>query len=429
MLLASVFGTSGFTKGLTPPDIAFFSKLGGIDSVKLIRDTEYGSKIYELWFRQQIDHNNLELGTFPQRVLFEHRDYVLPVVVVIEGYSIHSLRPSEPAKLLNANQLTIEHRFFAKSRPTDSIPWGKLNIFNAANDHHAIIQTFKPFYKNKWVSTGISKGGQAAIFHRFFFPEDVDVSIPYVAPVNYSDIDDRVFLFLDTVSTPECRQRIFNFQVELFKRKQQLMSNFRQEIAAKNWSFPMSVDSAYDLSVFEFSFAWWQWGNGRCNEIPETTAHDTILYNYFSKSGAADFFTIKGIETNLPFFYQALTEIGMYGYETRPFQNYTSLKGIVGFEFTLPEGYRSTKFNPNPMRKVDEWVKTKGNTMLYIYGGFDAWSSTAAQPGTDTNSFRFFNPAGNHATRIASFPNQMQDSIVRILGNWLEMEIDPPYKK
>ncbi len=410
------------------PGIAFLSQLKGVDSVALFRQTDYGTVVYELWFRQKINHRDPESGYFPQRVLFEHRDFNAPVVVVLEGYSIFSARLSEPAKLLNANQLTIEHRFFAHSRPMDSIPWSNLTILNAATDQHAIIEVFKPLYKGKWVSTGISKGGQATIFHRYFFPNDVDVSIPYVAPLNYSDKDERVFLFLDTVGTPECRQRIYQFQIELFKRKHRLLDMFQSEMKSRNWTFAMGIDSAFDLSVFEFSFAWWQWGTGHCNEIPDSVESDSVLFAYFSKSGAAEFFTTKGIEENRPFFYQALTEIGMYGYKTELFTEYTSLRGSVGFEFTLPAGYSNVTFNPLFMRQIDEWVKTQAPQMLFIYGGSDAWSATAAQPGQQTGSKRFFNPGGNHASRIKNFPEPMQESILMTLEQWLDVKIAPQYK-
>ena len=32
------------------------------------------------------------------------------------------------------------------------------------------------------LATGISKGGQATMFYRSYFPDDVDISVPYVAP-------------------------------------------------------------------------------------------------------------------------------------------------------------------------------------------------------------------------------------------------------
>ena len=173
---------------------------------------------YELFFTQPLDHKDPESPEFTQRVVVNHAGYDRPVVVQIEGYSLFSKNRSELGRLLNANEIIIEHRFFAESKP-DSMDWSKLNIWQAATDHHKIIQAFKKLYPGKWVSTGISKGGQATIFHRRFYPEDVDVSIPYVAPVNLSDEDFRVYDFLDSVGTPTCRNRIYEFQRTLFKKK------------------------------------------------------------------------------------------------------------------------------------------------------------------------------------------------------------------
>ena len=78
-------------------------------------------------------------------------------------------------------------------------PWQYLTIKQAAADHHAIIQTLKAklYPRSKWVTTGISKGGQTTIFHRYFYPEDADVSVPYVAPLNLKEVDPRIERFLN----------------------------------------------------------------------------------------------------------------------------------------------------------------------------------------------------------------------------------------
>ena len=46
---------------------------------------------------------------------------------------------------------------------------------------------------------GISKGGQTTIFHRYFYPADVDISVPYVAPLNLEYVDPRLDKFLNRV--------------------------------------------------------------------------------------------------------------------------------------------------------------------------------------------------------------------------------------
>ena len=154
----------------------------------------------EIEFKQPVNHKNPSGEKFTQRVILNHAGYDRPTVVKIEGYGLYTKDRGELAKLLDANQIIIEHRFFKESKP-DSLDWEYLNIWQAATDHHKVIKAFKDLYPGKWVSTGISKGAQATIFHRKFYPEDVHVSVPYVAPLNFSDEDRRVYDFLEKVGT------------------------------------------------------------------------------------------------------------------------------------------------------------------------------------------------------------------------------------
>ena len=234
-LVAFVFAGCNSKPGSVQEVLA---RISSIDSLKQIEgDTTLFAESWELWFSMPLDHNNPKAGKFPLRVVYNHKDFESPMVIAIEGYKIYSHWATEPAQLLNANQINIEHRFFENSRPKDSIPWQYLNIYQAATDHHTVIKSFKPFYKGKWVATGISKGGQATIFHRYFYPNDVDVSIPYVAPLNSSSEDTRVYSFLRTVGTPACRDRVRAFQEELFKRKEDLMPLLEQHANERDYTF------------------------------------------------------------------------------------------------------------------------------------------------------------------------------------------------
>lgn len=411
--------------------LAFFScaektelekKLGAIKDIELSKlesDSIY-SETYELWYTQPIDHNNPSSKKFKQRVIVNHVGSDRPTVVILEGYSIYTTKAGELSKLLNANQITIEHRFFADSRP-DSIPWSYLTIKQAAADQHQIIESLKKIYPNKWVSTGISKGGQTTIYHRRFYPDDVDASIPYVAPLNFSNEDERVYHFLKNVGTKECRNKIYQFQLSLFENKEKLMPLVESYAAEKDYTFSMGIDRAFDLSVLEYSFAFWQWC-GNCDSIPTKDATVEEIFKNYKSVNPISFFDDKGVEYNRPFFYQALTEIGMYGYEVEPFKQYLKDTSNITFEFTLPEGVNS-RFDTSAMRDIDRWVKAEGNNMLYIYGQNDAWSSTAVEPSATTNAVKMVNPGGCHGTRIKSFPEEMQDSIYSVLENWLDVEI------
>jgi hypothetical protein len=394
------------------------AEIATIDSLKQIEGDTLFLETWELWFSQPVDHNNPEGERFPHRVIYSHKSFDNPMVIVIEGYKIFSLYASEPTILTSANQITIEHRFFEKSRPFDSIPWEFLNIYQAATDQHKVIQQFKPFYKAKWISTGISKGGQATIYHRYFYPNDVDISIPYVAPLNFSSEDERVYSFLENVSTPECRERVRAFQEELFKRKDRLMPLLEMHAKNNGYTFEFGLSRAFDVNVLEYSFAFWQWSGMDCSHIPSTSAIDVEVFNHWTRVAPFDFIEDKGIEANRPFFYQAMTEIGMYGYELENWRKYLDDDSNITFDFTMPKGH-SAFFNPEPMQDVNEWVENSGNYMLYIYGEYDPWSATAVNLSDKTNAVKFVNPKGDHTTRIKSFPPQMQEEIYSTLESWL----------
>ena len=57
----------------------------------------------------------------------------------------------------------------------------------------------------------MSKGGQTLYFKRFY-PNDVNAAVPYVAPVNLAAEDPRIYMFLNSVGTEECRDKIKQFQ-------------------------------------------------------------------------------------------------------------------------------------------------------------------------------------------------------------------------
>lgn len=398
------------------------SRISSIDSLKPIQGDTLFAETWELWFSQPLDHKNPKSELFPLRVVYNHMGFDKPVIIAIEGYTIYSHWATEPAIILNANQINIEHRFFQNSRPKDSIPWAYLDIYQAATDQHKVIKSFKPYFNSKWVSTGISKGGQATIFHRYFYPNDVDISIPYVAPLNFSSEDKRVYSFLDNVGTPECRDRVKTFQRELFMRKSRLMPMLQELAATKNYKFDFGLDRAYDVNALEYSFAFWQWSGLDCSQIPPASASDSEIFNHWVRVASFDFIEDKGVWESQPFFYQAMTEIGMYGYEVEPWRDFLADTVNITFDFTMPKGHTAV-FNPESMQKVSQWIQSEGNYMLYIYGEYDPWSATAVVPSSATKSAIFFNPRGDHTTRIHSFPVEMQDSIYAILENWLNLTI------
>jgi hypothetical protein len=382
-------------------------------------------RVFEIQVKQPLDHHHPKRGSFTQRIFLSHIDATRPVVLVTEGYAAMRNYTSEPAWLLEANQIIVEHRYFGRSVPDSSIfDWKYLTIEQAANDHHKIVEIFRKLYTGKWINTGVSKGGQTTMYHRYFFPEDVDVSVPYVGPLNFSVEDPRIYLFLDTVATPECRRKIHNFQVRMLEDRDTMFPWFKRAADTRNLDFTrITPEQAFEYCVLEYSFAFWQYGRWECDEIPGASVPDEACFEHFMDVINMVYFSDQGIRVYEPFFYQAMTEIGYYGYELDEFGNL--LKHVTNpiFTFAAPQGI-DLDFNPEIMKDVQEFLWTRGHHFIYIYGASDTWSATSVDIGTETNAIKIYQPGGAHGTRIRNLDESRQKRIVDTLGRWLEMEIN-----
>ena len=419
--LAFVFLSTGRNSSDEPSTLEIFLKsIPGAKVEKMLPD-EYGHAGYEVLIPQPTDHNQPGGKKFYQRFVVRHAGFNKPVVVVLEGYQIWSDRPYELSMMLDANQITIEHRIIGKSAQK-KIPWEYLSIWQAANDHHAIIQTMKKVYSGKWVSTGISKGGQTTLFHRRFFPNDVDVSVCYVAPLNFSREDSRLDHFLDTMGSSQCRASIRAFQRAVLSRKAQMAALLSEVAVERNWSFSVGKERAVELAVLEYPFAFWQWGMIKCNEIPDSTASDSLLFAHLMRSDAISMFTDEEIKRYQPFYYQAMTELGMYHYRVTPFREFLEDTSEITFHFMLPREV-NVSYQSEVMQDIDNWLQENGRQMLFIYGQYDTWSATGVQLRCHSGAYKFVCPGGSHRTRIMSFEPALRDSIFHVLSRWLKMEV------
>jgi hypothetical protein len=77
------------------------------------------------------------------------------------------------------------------------------------------------------------------------------------------------------------------------------------------------------------------------------------------------------------------------------------------------------------MREVNNFLQTKGNNIIYVYGEYDPWSASAIDliPGK-TNSLKMVHKGGNHKTRIKSFNLKEKELIYSSLEEWLGIRID-----
>jgi len=400
-------------------------KLSKIEGVNFITETgdETYNQCFKLEIEQPLNHHVKGGYTFKQKVYLYHFDLTRPTVIFFNGYSINTPYVSELAKIIGANQVYVEHRFFGDSKPKN-YDWNYLNIEQAAADYHRIIKILKQIYKGKWLSTGISKGGQTVMFHSFYYPKDVDVSVPYVAPLNFSAQDERLINFFDKVGTKECREKINNFQKLLLKNKDKLLPAFKKNAENKEYSFKiLGIEKAYEYMVLEYEFAFWQWQFSSCEEIPTKIDDAEKIIEHIEKNDAISFFSDESIESFRPFFYQALTEIGFYTYNINTLKKLLVYADNPDFNFTMPKGIEA-KFNDTLMQSVNNYIQNDANNFIYIYGGSDPWSAPAVELiKGKTNSFKMVKKDGSHRTRINSFSNDKKNRIIDSLKVWLDIDI------
>ena len=406
-------------------EVSNFEKLASIKNVVSIEKREpinHFDENYEIWFEQPIDHSDLSKGTFRQRVFLGYENDTLPVIVELRGYGIGSESAGELTTHYKANQLTIEHRYFNNSRPAE-IDWNTLTIENAAKDQAIIIDAIrKKLYPDvKFISTGISKGCQTTMAHRRYFPNNVDASVCYVGPLNYQREDPRVYKFLNTVSTEEDRKKVKDFQELCFQNRDALLNMMKKVGEEKGMSWEFGVDKAIDYTILEYSFAFWQWGIP-VNVIPNGNVSVEEIYNHLINVVGYDFFEEKAVDDLQPYFWAALTEQGIYGYETAPFKKYLNTEEIYKFDWAFPDGI-TKEYDYKPMQDIKTFLDTSAEKMLFIYGEYDAWSATAVELTDDASKrevYKYVRPKGNHRDRIKSFNEETQKQIYGIIDGWIE---------
>lgn len=400
--------------------------LPGVSSVEPLKSTQFAEK-YVFFIQQQLDAKNPQAGNFEQRVVLCHRGFDRPTVLVTEGYDAnYAMREGyieELSKLFDTNIITVEYRYFDKSMPKPC-NWDYLTVENSLYDLHHVNQTLHALYKGKWMATGISKGGQTTMFYRSYFPDDVDISVPYVAPLNRSVEDGRHEKFLQyEVSTKENRQKVLDFQLLLFKRKAQLLPMLQAYCDGKHYTFNAPMAEIFDFSVFEYAFAFWQWGED-VNSIPQAGADDKRVFDYWIKMCEPNYFSQQN-----PYFsfdVQAAKELGYYGYYTKPFKKYLSIKTAKGYlhRLMLPKGAENVTFSPKLYEHTVDFLTHHDPKMVYIYGDIDPWGASGIYglPFTKDkqNLHVYMCPGGSHKTRILSFPEPTRQEIIDLIGRWLK---------
>lgn len=381
-----------------------------------------GYRFFFLTYRQPADHLNPHGPTFEQRFQLLHKAADQPMVLHTTGYYMpgYAFR-SEPTRLIDGNQISVEQRFFEPSRPAPA-DWTTLTIWQAATDHHRIVNALKPIYSAKWISTGASKGGMTSVYHRRFYPRDVDGVVAYVAPNDTVNSDDTAYdTFFDTVGAdPTCRTALADLQREAFNRRTELVNRYEALVAEQGLTFARvfgSADKAFEMTVLDTAWAFWQYsGQNACGTVPPVTASTDEIFQFIDTHAGWTFYTDEGVLPYAPYFYQAATQLGA------PSLKFKHLRGLLHYpklyqaNSSLPAELRS-QHDPWPMIDVDGWVRRNSSQMLFVYGGNDPWGAEPFHP-SGNDSYTYTAPGANHGANIARLLPADRDAATATLLRW-----------
>lgn len=389
------------------------AQLLAIPGMRLIeeRPTTTGHRFFTLAYKQPVDHNDPAKGTFEQRITVLHKGYDRPTVFSTGGYSLPG-RPgpsrAEPTQLVDGNQVSMEYRYFGTSNPQKTLDLATLNAFQGASDQHRIYEALTGIYSEKWISTGASKGGMTATHYEYYYPQDMDGVVAYVAPNDADKPGDQTYLdFIMSRGTEECRTALANIQIETLERRE----TFAARYAAEGYTFTETVgspDAGLEALVLDLPWAFWQYaGAADCANIPDAaTATDDEIWSFLDNYGGFWFYNDQGLSGYTTYYYQAGTELGA------PIIYYPYLEGLlkhdIGIREYVDKAIPLPAFDKSFTMGVDRFVRTKAENVMFIYGENDPWGAERFRPASDEgaghdvrDNHLFVAPNANHGAKIS----------------------------
>ena len=383
-------------------------------TVEAIAFEEPYKEAYQVMIPQYLDHNNPEAGTFSQHIYLYHVDYEAPVHLETGGYDAY-LAPREISVNLGLNLILVEYRFYGDSRP-EEIPWEYLTNDQAIEDYHRLNQAFRKIYKTgKWLTSGISKGGETAMIYKSKYPKDADVVVPYVAPIILDTADVRPWEHVNRVGTSECRQKVKSLQKRLLQNKEDVLALMMEKTNEDSLTFEIGHEVALEYAILEYPFSFWQW-NGDCSQIPDEQTTLDSAFNYLNGVSGVSNFSDQSYENGLPSYYQHMRELGYYVMDTTDLSEWLSQERYSHRVFAPKEV--DLTYNDSYMSAVKDYVENQGEKMIWIYGGLDPWGGCAVEL-KGQSTMKFVKPDGTHSTRIKDLEPAQQQQIYDSLRVWL----------
>jgi hypothetical protein len=415
-----------------PPDADtrdILERLQSLPGVTVYEDTSRYDptlRYFVMEFTQDVDHTAPGGQTFSQNVTLLHRDVDQPMVAFKTGYANFYLDyPVELTQLLGSNQISIEHRFFATSRPSPA-DWTLLTIAQAAADEHHVVELLKTIYRGPWVRTGASKGGMTATYHRRFFPDDVVGTIPYVAPLSLGAPDLSYGPFVDAIGPAPCRNALRALQIELLDNRYPAMLAYAQDQAQTEGIVygRVAIGPAVESAMTSIEWAFWQYyGVTFCSQVPVVGASDAAMWDFLDAVGSVTSSSDQSIAQFEAYYYQAEYELGYPGGTGAHLAGHTQFTD-ADYLGAWPEGVAVPTHLPFAMQDIDQWVQTDGDSLLFVYGEWDPWTGGVYTLGAATDSLLLTVPQATHGAGLVELEAADKAAAYARIESWVGVAPD-----
>lgn len=404
----------------------------GVSGVTEVASTISGTRFFRFRLAQPVDHTVTGGATFPQLITLLYRSRTAPVVLATTGYSI-SQNPGqgEPTRILAANQITMEHRFFNTSTPSPA-DWSKLSIEQSAADEHTVVSALKPLFSGKWLNTGGSKGGMTALFHRRFYPNDVDATLAYVAPINLENGDTRYPPFIDARGTSASRLAIEAWQQAIFSKRAEVLALLQADAATSGDTFTLlGADRTLEFAVLESPFILWQYGDAAlAAQVPAASASAQELYNYLDQvnNGVVNTWSDATLNYYQAYYQQCANQLGYPSNKESHLAGLLSYPGVDVPANYPPAGASKSYDGGVAMQAVQTWLSTSAQRVILVYGENDPWTAGALEVTAGAHSrdvWKFVAPSGNHGSKLAALGTADSAQAYALLAQWLGAPVTP----
>lgn len=439
-----------------PEVVKALKSIKNVEDLKPFMNLKLGQAYY-FNYRQQVDHNDPSKGTFQQQVVLTFAGKDAHTILHTEGYSLlshitsrnHNRLDSIEApdllwqlsankgedKKFDLNCVQVEYRYHGFSLPEgDENSFKYLSAKQQSADLHNIVTDLKKaLLKGKWLSTGVSKNGMTTYDYAYYYPGDVDVYVPFVAPLLFQNEDMRIgdYMINSAVKDylPQIKaafQKLVSDQKVLDATAQYALKYYKED---KSIDVPAdsvlhyTVEFAYDHLFGKQSYGdvdVWSKFIPKEGDDPATYA----LFFYLDENDLRIFRQQSGTRGPLrmrdnPFGMQIPVDQGNIGYNYSWVKEGTLLTDSDKKFFDDKEKANTASDKVELSYLVKDFLKTTDCKMFFVYGENDPWTGAAIDDPTNENVKKMVIKGGTHNDAIPTYTadesKQLMDFVKSIL--------------